>query len=119
MAHKHRATSRASRHSPVERWLLDRLKSTGLKWTKRSEYVLWQFERGVMIRIDPEPDLRIAVERPTPPGSATEPSWFRDRGVIVLRVRALDESDATDAVRAVGLTDSWNERRADLGLPGV
>lgn len=99
-----------------ENWAESYLTSTGYKWSRQALwgyrlYDFWSHELGCAVEIDgPEHDKDYDSYR--------DEYNFRRSGIVVLRVRNLNEMDMENALRLIKLVGSWKDRRAALNIQG-
>lgn len=99
-----------NRWSRSEKWMAKKLAATGRRWVRQAPSRFWQFRLGMIVEVNESggADARTA---------ARDRTAFYERGVIVVRVKEFDESEAAEALRAIGFLEPWNDRRRFLGLP--
>jgi very-short-patch-repair endonuclease len=107
----------ASKNNPNELWMYEKLKSTPYKWKRQRQwgYRLFDFfcaELGVAVEVDgPEHD---------PDYDAVRDHYnLTKSGIVVLRVRNRNEDDAMRCLEQIRSAETWNERRAKLGLEPI
>ena len=106
-----------SRDNPNEKWMLSHLATTGYKWRRQAQwgyrlFDFWCAKLGIAVEVD---------------GKTHDPEYdaVRDRynyscsGILVLRVRNRNESDAQKALETIRTAESWNYRRSKLGLKPI
>lgn len=101
-------------NSKAESWMLDKLKGTGLKWTRQATwgyrlFDFWNHLIGVAIEVD-GPEHMSFYDK------VRDEYNYRTSGIAVLRVRNFNNQDALCALEKISKSESWNERRAALGL---
>jgi len=97
--------------------MFDKLKATGLKWTRQAQsgvrlFDFWNHRLGIAVEVD-------GLEHDACVDSARDYAVMKNRSVLVLRVRNFNEGDAAEAIRAIELSESWNARRRAAGLPPI
>ena len=103
--------------SKAEHWMSDKLKTTNLRWTRQAQsgvrlFDFWNHQLGVAVEVD-------GPEHDTARDAARDYAVLKTRAVIVLRVRNFSEADASLALSAIAVADTWNARRKDLGMTVV
>ncbi len=100
-----------------ENWMLSRLEAeTDLKWTRNAMWQkrlfdFWNDEIGVAVEVDGLEHLK-----------KKDYDAYRDKynfyrsGIIVLRVRNLNNQDADKAIETINNTGFWQDRRDSMGL---
>lgn len=117
MKMRQRQNIEQSRHSSAETWMAAKLKTTGMKWTRQAQsgvrvFDFWNHVLGIAVEVDgPEHDE--AREK------ARDYMAYQARGIVVLRVKNFDEVGADLVLRAIAVSDTWNVRRATLGLKAI
>lgn len=97
-----------------ENWMAEKLKATGLKWRRQAQwgmrlYDFWCAHLGVAVEVDgPEHDEDYDKHR--------DEYNLRRSGIVVLRVRNMNEEDAEKALAAIAYASTWRERRDVMGL---
>jgi len=105
-----------SKTNPNENWLFSKLKTTDYKWTRQATwgyriFDFWCHHLGIAVECDgPEHDKDYDSYR--------DEYNLRRSGLIVLRVRNMNEEDAAHALSEITVADSWKARRDKLGLNG-
>jgi very-short-patch-repair endonuclease len=100
--------------SANENWMAEKLKATGLKWRRQAQwgmrlYDFWCHHLGVAVEVDgPEHDQEYDRYR--------DEYNLRRSGIIVLRVRNMNEEDAELALTAIAGACNWKARRDAMGL---
>jgi very-short-patch-repair endonuclease len=107
---------RRSASNPNELWMADKLDETGLKWTPQAVwgyriFDFWCHQLGIAVEVD-GPEHRIEYD------NYRDEYNYRRSAVLVLRVRNRSEEDAAAALRVIAESESWNDRRARLGIDG-
>lgn len=103
-------------NSRAESWMHDKLKSTGLKWTRQAQwgyrlFDFWNGLRGIAVEVDgPEHDREYDAYR--------DEYNFRRSAIVVLRVANFSDEDAARALRIIGRLGTIAERKAELGISG-
>ena len=101
-------------NNPNEKWMAEKLSSSGLKWTPQAQwgyriFDFWCANKGVAIEVDgPEHDAEFDAFR--------DAYNFKRSGIVVLRVRNRNETDAAAALDQVRLAITWKERRFAMGI---
>ena len=97
-----------------ENWMADKLQATGFKWRRQAQwgmrlYDFWCAHLGVAVEVDgPEHDQEYDRYR--------DEYNLRRSGIIVLRVRNMNEADADSALAAIAAASPWKDRRDVMGL---
>jgi very-short-patch-repair endonuclease len=97
-----------------ENWLAGQLQVTGHRWTRQAAwgyriFDFWCHELGIAVESDgPE-------HRPDYDAYRDEYN-LRRSGIVVLRIRNMNEADLADALRLVAESETWKERKKRLGL---
>ena len=100
--------------SKAEEWAKERLKETGLTWSRERIwrwrlYDFWNHELGCAIEIDgPEHSPEADKKR--------DADDFKRSGILVLRVKNFNNQDMDNVIRDVMSLDSWLLRRERMGL---
>jgi very-short-patch-repair endonuclease len=100
--------------SPAEHWAELRLRETGLKFNKQTQwgyrlFDFWNDPFGVAIEID-------GKEHNIVKDQSKDEFNFNRSAIIVLRVKNFDESDMDLAIKKILALDSWMSRREKMGL---
>lgn len=117
MARRQEENIEVAKRNPNEAWMAEKLKGIGLKWSRQSRwgyriFDFWNAEKGIAVEVD---------------GPTHKKDWDekRDRynyersAIVVIRVRNLNEEDATSALERIAELGTWNERREKMGLKPV
>jgi len=103
-----------SLRNPNEHWMADKLSQTNVKWSRQSQrgfriFDFWCHTLGIAVEVDgPEHNKRYDAFR--------DSENLRVSGIVVLRVRNRNERDAKKALDFISRAETWNERRARMGL---
>jgi very-short-patch-repair endonuclease len=100
-----------------ENWMHNKLQRTPFKWTRQAQwgyrlFDFWCHQLGVAIEIDGASHNQ-SYDR------ARDRHNFQRSGILVFRVRNLNEEDAKRALEQIESAGSWNSRRAALGLKPI
>jgi very-short-patch-repair endonuclease len=104
----------ACQRSSAETWMANKLAGTGYKWTRQAVwgwriFDFWCHTIGVAVEVDgPEHDAAKERER--------DDYNFQRSGIVVLRVPNWNEQEAATVLAGISTAETWNERRAALGL---
>lgn len=106
-----------SKNNPNEIWMRDKLLSTGLKWKRQAQwgyriFDFWNHELGIAVEVD-------GLEHNKIYDVSRDEHNFNRSGILVIRVKNKNESDAVSAVSEIRLATSWNSRRHRLGLKPI
>ena len=97
-----------------ENWLARKLADTGHKWTRQAIwgyriFDFWCHELGVAVESD-GPEHRADYD------AYRDEYNLRRSGIVVVRIRNMNESDLKIALQEIATAGSWTERRKRLGL---
>ena len=103
-----------SQRSKAETWMAEKLKATGLKWTRQAQSGVRLFDflnhvLGIGVEVD-GPEHNPDRER------ARDFMVYKVRGIIVLRVRNFDEVTADRTLLTIAVSETWKARRVRLNL---
>lgn len=103
-----------SLRNPNENWMALKLNATVRKWTRQATWGMrlfdfWCAELGIAVEVD-GPEHREDYD------AYRDEYNFRRSGIVVLRVRNLNEEDAEKALAAISREVTWKERREALGI---
>lgn len=103
-----------AKNNPNEVWMLQKLRQTKWHWARQKSwgyriFDFWNNLLGVAVEVD---------------GPSHNQQWdeFRDNeaynysGIVVLRVRNMNEVDALEVIKAINESNLWWERRRDMGM---
>lgn len=113
MARRQKENVAASKNSKAEAWMAEKLKETGLKWTRQARwgyrlFDFWNAHLGIAVEVDgPEHEKDYDEVRDTY-------AYLRS-GIVVLRVRNFDEFDASLALDSIASSRTWKQRRTEVG----
>ena len=98
-----------------ENWMLECLEKTGHRWTRQAQrgfrlFDFWSHELGIAIEVD-GPEHRADYD------SYRDEYNYRRSGVVVIRVRNKNEEDAARALKIIGLSGTWDARKAAIWGP--
>lgn len=94
--------------SLAEVWLRRRLIETGVAWRRTAPNRFWNAVHGLRIEL--------GTGHGTAADAAQDRAALLNAGILVVRVAAFQEVDATAAVEGVRFAGSWNARRRVVGL---
>jgi very-short-patch-repair endonuclease len=99
-----------------ENWMAEKLECTRFKWTRQAQwgcriFDFWCHELGLAVEVD-GPEHRLSYD------NHRDEYNYRRSAILVLHVRNRDEEDAAAALRLIGESSSWKERREKLGIAG-
>jgi len=102
--------------SRAEEWMLQKLKTTGLKWTRQAQwgyrlFDFWCAKLGCAIEVD-------GSEHDADYDEYRDEYNFRRSGIIVIRVQNFDESSAEMALRLISQLGPHSDRKQELGISG-
>jgi very-short-patch-repair endonuclease len=114
MAHRQEQNKNKSRYNLNENWMADKLKSTSYKWTRQAVwgfrmFDFWCSTVGVAVEVD-------GIEHKKDYDAYRDEYNFRRSGIVVLRVRNMNEEDAKVAIDTIDKIGDWKERRKNMGL---
>lgn len=101
-------------HNPNENWMAERLKVTGIKFSRQAIwgyrlFDFWNHVLGVAIEVD--------GDEHNPNYDAYRDEYnFRRSAIVVLRARNQDESDADKIIAKLATLTSKIERRSIIGI---
>lgn len=117
MAEYKAANVAASKDNPNEIWMARKLKMTGHKWTRQARwgfriFDFWCAALGIAVEVDgPEHEKAWDAKR--------DAQDYEISGIVVLRVRNMNEEDARAALEKIASSCSWNMRRLALRLRAI
>ncbi len=97
-----------------ELWMANHLKTTGVKWTPQARwgfriFDFWCAKLGIAVEVDgPEHDHEWDSRR--------DAANYAVSGILVLRVKNKCKEDAFAVLEAIATSETWNERRKNLGM---
>jgi very-short-patch-repair endonuclease len=102
--------------NPNENWFWRKLEATGKSWTRQAQwgyriFDFWCHEIGTAVEVD-GPEHRAAYD------AYRDEYNLRRSGILVLRVKNLNEADATTALAVIAQAETWADRKARLGIVG-
>lgn len=103
--------------SAAEAWMADKLASTGMKWTRQAQwgyrlFDFWSAKLGVAVEVD-------GSEHKKEYDAYRDEYNYRRSGIIVLRVRNMNEEDAQKALLEIAsCKEDWRQRRKSMGIEG-
>lgn len=117
MREKQLQNSERARDNQNENWMRDILDHSGYEWTRQAQwgfrlFDFWNHRLGIAVEVD-------GPEHNKPYDAIRDQENYQTSGILVLRVRNLNEEDAAEALGLIVLSDTWNERRAGLGLKPI
>lgn len=100
--------------NPNENWMAERLRTTSERWKRQliwgfRVFDFWCGRLGIAVEVDG-------------PGHDPDYDAYRDEynyrrsGIVVLRVRNMNEADAANAIERINGSLTWSERRHALGI---
>jgi len=107
-----------SKYNKAENWMGGKLDKTKFKWTRQAMwgyriFDFWCHHLGIAIEVDgPEHEKNKDYD------SYRDEYNFRRSGILVFRVRNMNEEDAKAALELINTSDTWSERRQSLGIYG-
>ena len=109
-----RQAENRARYVPAEEWMLRKLATTGVRWTRNAQwgfrlFDFWCARLGLVVEVDGDTHV--------PEWDATRDKEDLERsGILVIRVPNYDEQMAARALQIIAGAEEWNERRVRLGL---
>lgn len=103
-----------TKDNPNELWMAEKLKSTGFRFNRQATwgyriFDFWCAVLGVAVEVD-------GLEHDAAYDHYRDEYNFRRSGLVVLRVRNRNETDAARALQLIAKAGTWKERRHILGL---
>ena len=104
-----------SKRNPNENWMRDKLSATGLKWTRQAQwgyriFDFWNRELGIAVEVDGLSHNKVY-------DSIRDDYNYRRSGILVLRVKNMNEDDVAEALSRIAHADTWWDRRRKLNIP--
>lgn len=102
------------RKNQNENWMAEKLRTSGHRWSRQAQwgwrlFDFWNHELGIAIEVDgPNHDKAKDAE--------IDALFFKKSGIVTLRVRNKNESDAAQVLLFISNTNTWNDRRLAMGL---
>lgn len=114
MKHRQQENIERSLRNPNENWMAERLKETGMKWTRQARwgyrlFDFWNKDKGIAVEVD-GPEHRKDVD------AFHDDENYKISGILVIRVRNRNEADADKAIKTIKSAGTWHDRRVLLGI---
>ena len=116
MKNRQLENKRISTDNPNENWMFEKLKMTGLKWSRQAQwgyrlFDFWSHTKGIAIEVDGP-----SHEKQKEYDSYRDKYNYRISGILVIRVKNKDEDSAKEALKIIAKSEKWKDRRMKLGL---
>lgn len=117
MRNNQRACLKASLKNPNENWMEQKLLNCGFSFTRQAQwgfriFDFWCHKLGIAVEVD-GPSHNRAWDK------ARDEHNYHKSGIVVLRVRNMNEDDANRCVTSILQSCTWNKRRTQLGLKPI
>lgn len=106
-----------SKFNKNELWMNEKLKTLGMKWSRQSRwgyriFDFWNHYKGIAVEVD-------GLEHKKEYDAYRDKANLITSGILVIRVKNMDEDDANNALDLIRKSSCWNARREAFGLKPI